>query len=1060
MVSALGSALVLVAMEKFSQKMSMMMSRTMLPFFSKAGTQTGAAAAAGAGPPAGTPGVPQPPPGVDNAAGAAQTGAPTKSFLETFKETSVDDIKEAGKKIFAIARHVMPPLILFIAELAVIGFMVMQVGLGTMIAGLVTLGAAVLAIAGIAQVSDLLPDARKSKSIGKKLYNAAIIPVSAIPVIAAMGAIGAIINYFGGEKALVTGMLAVAGAVATVAFVAFAANLLKGDPKSAAMALVKSVPLLLAAELIAGLVGGLVFLLKQIGISPQDVSDMSKAMVYAVGAVALIALAGYALLAAAPDGGVTVGTALVVGGSVILGALAVFSMAFAAFAAVSPEKSETQKGVDTMVGLGKVIGMMVIVIAGALIAALAILNPFTLAGVIVGIGAIAGFLYKVAPMMADILKSIGDVEMNVGETLKKVEVLERVFALLDPVMTMVQFVLDSSGGWATPSVVQTANIAKQLESISTFFDDIMGSLSGAVTSIFLAANLLPDASEGQMQKAEIVGKLLDPIANLIGSMLSGIQAFSGSAEEKNWLGNTTKMGVTASEQLKAVSKFLLGDDKNGFFYAIIGTLPDIMAVINSMTSEMSAQQIESMTKKAEMVGKMVTAVGELSRVFGTIASATSSLGRNETKQKIDGMMSDTENSWITTDTSKIGEFLAKDGPFIKSLDMLLSVIPNVVSKFEEIKITGDVDAVKTKVESLGLVMDSMMTAVRKVLEFMPEGDEEGKMFAQLSTRADNSKTLIEKLAPVVKTVTDAFDGLTFSLSGEDLKSKITNVGSVMSTMMKALDQLTKQIGEISESKTGFFSTTVTANTASYEAKGASVKKVIEDMIGVISGIVKTFNDSIPNPTSTIGTVEDKITAIRRVSDAMMTGARSLLENFSDSEALLKNKASMDSMKETLGGFITSAATNLSTVLGAFQGVPTLELSNFESLNRGFRMISLVGDYTSNLEKATVGFKTLAESNLVTLITKSVEAIGLVDAELTKLEDIRLAGRIEKIGNALALKPGVLKIDNKPVNVNVQLNLTIDASDLAMEVTAMQTKLVSTSQITNNPFARVATTPTG
>ena len=93
------------------------------------------------------------------------------------------------------------------------------------------------------------------------------------------------------------------------------------------------------------------------------------------------------------------------------------------------------------------------------------------------------------------------------------------------------------------------------------------------------------------------------------------------------------------------------------------------------------------------------------------------------------------------------------------------------------------------------------------------------------------------------------------------------------------------------------------------------------------------------------------------------------------------------------------------------------------------LFAFMPDYT----KLADGMAQYKDKNLAPLVEEIVKDIQQVEAALATLDDINMDATIEKIGTSLGIKDTVLKIERKPIQMNVQLNLTMKADDIAKEV---------------------------
>ena len=97
------------------------------------------------------------------------------------------------------------------------------------------------------------------------------------------------------------------------------------------------------------------------------------------------------------------------------------------------------------------------------------------------------------------------------------------------------------------------------------------------------------------------------------------------------------------------------------------------------------------------------------------------------------------------------------------------------------------------------------------------------------------------------------------------------------------------------------------------------------------------------------------------------------------------------------------------------------------------------------------FTAYKDKTLAPLVTAIVEDIKTVNTALESLGDIKMDATIEKIGKDLGIKDSVIKLERKPITMNVQLNLTMKAEDIAKEIFDVSAKMVNANP--NDPAVK-------
>jgi hypothetical protein len=86
-----------------------------------------------------------------------------------------------------------------------------------------------------------------------------------------------------------------------------------------------------------------------------------------------------------------------------------------------------------------------------------------------------------------------------------------------------------------------------------------------------------------------------------------------------------------------------------------------------------------------------------------------------------------------------------------------------------------------------------------------------------------------------------------------------------------------------------------------------------------------------------------------------------------------------------------------------------------------------------------------------LVTDIVEDIRIINTSLESLGDIEMNATIEKLGKDLGIKDNIIKLERKPITMNVQLNLTMKAEDIAKEIFDVSAKMVNANP--NDPAVK-------
>jgi hypothetical protein len=86
----------------------------------------------------------------------------------------------------------------------------------------------------------------------------------------------------------------------------------------------------------------------------------------------------------------------------------------------------------------------------------------------------------------------------------------------------------------------------------------------------------------------------------------------------------------------------------------------------------------------------------------------------------------------------------------------------------------------------------------------------------------------------------------------------------------------------------------------------------------------------------------------------------------------------------------------------------------------------------------------AEKTYANLVQAIVEDVKAANKSLNELGDIDINATVAKVGAALGIKDEVIRIERKPIEMNVKFNLTLKADDVAKEIFDAAYKIATTT----------------
>lgn len=211
---------------------------------------------------------------------------------------------------------------------------------------------------------------------------------------------------------------------------------------------------------------------------------------------------------------------------------------------------------------------------------------------------------------------------------------------------------------------------------------------------------------------------------------------------------------------------------------------------------------------------------------------------------------------------------------------------------------------------------------------------------------------------------------------------------------------------------------VSAAVASLSSAVASLSSLSAQSVGrAFSGLAGSAGALASVRWSDIST--SLITFVSRVNAPLLESVRQPLSTLSDimsmavsasSSALSLRTIDGEALTRRVGSTMDALASSLGTIPVARLGAVAASLSAYRSLGLGGSVVAVVDD------------------------------IKAANAALTELGHVRVNATIDKLGDALKLKSEVLKISERPLQMNVELNLTMKAEDIAKEIFNVAAKL--------------------
>ncbi len=603
------------------------------------------------------------------------------------------------------------------------------------------------------------------------------------------------------------------------------------------------------------------------------------------------------------------------------------------------------------------------------------------------------------------MAKIGLIAVGVAEFLTRyLEPLVDAFASASKKMTEVNWndlgkVFAVVGG----TILAVAGMVKVVQSVgSSLTGDAIATIMGAIAG-FITLYLLEG---GWIHKGEEQKGLLDTFASFIEKMkdVSEYDVLKGVGVLAAMIGTFWLLAETANKIGPVMGALLI------FFQGpIIGFMSSLSSFITTSLVKFAASvaiagalantlSLDSIAKIAAIIGLIGLTAGVLagSAVVGTIGMAASPI------KTIKSFLTGTTEP-LSSAIDGIAEFFSNtEGPLIRIINSINALSAGL----------GDPESVKT---SIGIV-SSVIGAISPFIDVM-------KMAGDISSKGDPAKAS-ENFTSIVASMESFIDN-----SLGKLTATVQSILSLVSGISVGKGQTAKIkiFGDIIEAF-GSFMGAVTAplnslSSISFDAsKAGSASSVFDSFITFMFGSAK-------------GTTVDMNSFMYKITNAIPMLIGSINKAFDGMDAKqvssLGNKASaltkvMTAFKELSGifGEIGSGATGVGPMLPVSIDSFLFDLeTNMGSLAT---YLPKLVDVSNQIEDYKFG----AVASLVSQITEDIKA---VNDSLIELGNIEMDATIEKVGAALGIKDTVIKLDRKPIQMNVQLNLTMKAEDIAKEI---------------------------
>lgn len=1039
------------------------------------------------------------------------TGPSVGGFVAGFKAISAPDIVKAGAKMMLIAVMLTVAAAAMIGGMILIGKMIKAGGgMDVFVDGLLSLGAAILAIVGISYAAKFIsPGSLVQASVGLLAGALFMIPLGLF-----MMAVNKVVSMVGtlNGPAIIDFAVATASAVAAIA-IAFGAAALAGAAlvslggwtvigaaliglglmagglyglgvfmvalsdivdsmgpidsdaivkfSFATAAALGSMAIAFAAATVAGalsitgaagaillgIYGGLLItkiggfidaLNTQVQNNPIDtdaVADYSQAVAASLGWIAL-AFGAATVAGAASIAGVAGAVLLATTGWAALAAISFFMDKVASYA--SQKTIDTKKVTDYTDAVNSVLLDFSVAMGAATAAGLASVLGAVGAGLLVSTGwvalnAITFFVGKLNEAVKETKVDPEGVETYSDALVKSLWSMDKAFGMTTAAG------LASVGALVGSALLASAGVSA-LKDLKTFFVDNLIPMTqnmnlpevitaGAVTAVL----------------AQVIGSVVDAmlLVTEAGALLMGssiLEFFTGS--------NPLSDGLNAIGQfLKSIEKDFLPSLQSFAGVTVptgVGKTAKLMAdLIGGMTPAVetflkiqetsggwfttAAEEADNTKKMMDSLGKFISTISEsVSKVFSTIMTAALLLVVDDTTEKKFEM---------------VGKGVELTTRLFSSFTGVLGSLPRMEAKtgrdaaLVAISFMHILDATRTAIFGPNGMLKLMMAEVPRILDLMRDAADklpkDPKELKALAGRVDLISKIIETFVNIASTISTLSGAIpTTTREFKNAKGKVTKtvteqIPDIKDYFDKIVNAFTPQLQKLVDKFQQLDFGGVDLRSMREKAKLVYIAmNTFTDLSKLVSSIpLEEIKAADPNAP----TKETYQQAVER----MYAGATWALWGVNE-----------------LGNWITASG-----------GVGFLT-AQMDSVTKTLAKVpdaySKIGDSISNMQSAIAKAGEVGEisqTNWKDNVTKMLTDMAELDAALTDLHIGPIDAKIDRLAKNLEVSRESISINHKPININLQMNVSFAAENFTKDIFKVAGKLTKEGNFNLSSFAK-------
>lgn len=551
----------------------------------------------------------------------------------------------------------------------------------------------------------------------------------------------------------------------------------------------------------------------------------------------------------------------------------------------------------------------------------------------------------------------------------------------------------------------------------------------AIALLFTAGVFIfAETITGNMTMLKKIGQNADAVEAAIGAIMNVVLA-------------TAKMSALGAA-FAAIGLFV-GFLKRGFRKAadfFVDVLPNIQTMIKEVQKIPMANP-EDVEKRISIVAKVAEAMKSLADI---------AINAKEMYSVTDLLSGDSMSDMFVA----MGGFLKDIGGVMKDL---IQMIVRLASGLKPEQLKG-VEAIAKVMASIG----NLAGALAAPLEVI------SKIYAESSFLFGPS------LREIVNITFKALQGLMTSM-GDEIKGIVDKIkgvadgiedpevmGKKMDVIVKMFDVLGKFSKALSDSK-GLIELTSNDGIAWTERDigtrlsevGGAIQQLLTPMKRQIASVVRKFmliSNDIPDDPTALSAKMDVIVKMFEVLGKLSDTLNSLKGSFGKDGGGLDRgaiKNSLTSVRHLLADmFEEGSPANLSGMLDLVKGAK-LDTAGIETLNKGSEALYALGKFYTSLMDTVAQVPMMLQggangTGLGATVEAMVAEVNQSLAALNNIGQIDAQVALDNFATAIGMGTGQVTIDNKPVNITINLTATMDANKI--------TKVLTDKSIVTQPLA--------